>query len=85
MTRRLLSLVLLLVVGTACPHTWGREGYVQRMLHENAVKNALAQSSCPLSEQEWRKACGAAVDHSGTCPKGCPLPKDFEEESEEDW
>ncbi len=62
-----------------------KEGYVQKTLHKNIIKNAVDQSSCRLSPEEWLKACGEAVDHSGTCPKACPLPEEFEEDFDEEW
>ncbi len=81
MARRFLLLLSLLLAQTACPSTWGKEGFVQKTFHKNIVQNALANSSCHLTSEEWVQKCGDAVDHSGTCPKNCPLP----EEVDEDW
>lgn len=81
MTRRFLLLLSLLLVQTACPSTWGKEGFVQKTLHKNIVQNALANSSCRLTSEEWMLKCGEAVDHSGSCPEKCPLPEEFDE----DW
>jgi len=80
MTRQGLWLVLLLTLGTGCPHTWGREGYVQKTLHKNIVNESSGKGQCLLTEEQWLTLCGDAVDHSGSCPEACPLPKEFEEE-----
>jgi len=80
MTRRGLSLVLLLTLGTGCPHTWGREGYVQKMLHRNIINESSGNGPCRLDAEQWMRLCGEAVDHSGSCPDECPLPKEFEDE-----
>lgn len=87
MTRSLLTVMPLLFLGTACPSTWGKEGYVQKTFHKNILRDALHNSSCPLTDDQWVLRCGTAVDHSGDCPETCPLadavPKI--EEFEEEW
>lgn len=85
MARRFPALVLLVLFGTACPSTWGKEGYVQKTLHKNIIKEALTHSSCRLTTEEWLLRCGDAVDHSGGCPDGCPLPAALDEQEEEEW
>jgi len=71
--RRLLALAWLLTVETGCPDTWGKEGYVQKAFHENLVRESLREdSSCRLSQEEWRRRCAAPNDAAGTCPAECP-------------
>jgi hypothetical protein len=81
MARRFLVLALLLTIGTACPHTWGKEGYVQKTLHKNIIKDALVHRSCRMTPEEWLLKCADEVDHSGSCPPECPLS----DEVDEDW
>ncbi len=80
MTQRVLMLALLLTVEAGCPHTWGKEGYVQKTLHKNIIKESLSRSSCHLNEEQWLALCGKEFDHSGSCPVACPLPEELEEE-----
>jgi hypothetical protein len=65
---------LLLFLGTACPSTWGKEGYVQKTFHENLTQLNSKYQSCPLDEEEWLELCGEEDDHAGSCPRECPLP-----------
>jgi succinate dehydrogenase/fumarate reductase-like Fe-S protein len=87
MTGRLLAWMPLLVLGTACPSTWGKEGYVQKTFHKNILRETLDHSACPLTDDQWVLRCGNAVDHSGSCPEKCPLANEVPkiEESEEEW
>jgi hypothetical protein len=78
--RRLLALVLLLTVETGCPHTWGKEGYVQKTLHKNIIRDALERSACRMTSEQWLLKCGDEVDHSGGCPLECPLGDDIDED-----
>jgi hypothetical protein len=75
-----LSLVLLLILGTGCPHTWGREGYVQKMLHRNIINESSGKEPCRLDAEQWVRLCGEEIDHSGSCPEACPLQDELEEE-----
>ncbi len=79
MVRQFLMLALLLTVGPACPHTWGKEGYVQKTFHKNLVKLNAEYQSCTLSEEDWLDLCGDEEDHAGSCPPECPLPSELSE------
>jgi hypothetical protein len=85
MIRRFMTWALLLFLGTACPSTWGKEGYVQKTLHKNVIQEALGHSSCRLTPEQWLLRCGGAVDHSGGCPDACPLGEELHEEGDEEW
>ncbi|HZH13376.1 MAG TPA: hypothetical protein VE057_03335 [Archangium sp.] len=78
MSRGLLTVMPLLFLGTACPSTWGREGYVQKTFHKNLMRLHSEYRSCPLDEEDWLELCGEEIDHEGSCPKECPLPRQLE-------
>ncbi|WPB79049.1 hypothetical protein KYC5002_07790 [Archangium violaceum] len=76
MTGRLLAWMPLLVLGTACPSTWGKEGHVQKTFHKNLEQlHSQEYRSCPLDEEDWLELCGEEINHEGSCPKECPLPR----------
>ena len=79
MTRRFPALVLLVLLGTACPSTWGKEGYVQKTFHKNLTTLNSEYRSCTLTEEDWLELCGDEDDHAGSCPPGCPLPSQLPE------
>ena len=78
MARRFMTWALLLFLGSACPSTWGKEGYVQKTFHKNLMQRNSEYRSCQLSEDEWWELCGEEEDHEGSCPKECPLPAELE-------
>ncbi len=74
MARRMTRWMVLLTLLAGCPHTWGKEGYVERLAYENYLRSTPRQPRCPLSPREWFEACGEEGDYSRTCPENCPLP-----------
>ncbi len=77
MVRRMVLLAWVAVVGSGCPHTWGKEGYVQRFLHENSLRKSTGEPLCSLNEAQWVELCGEETDHLGSCPQECPLPSEL--------
>ncbi len=82
MFNRMMTWTALLAMVTGCPHTWGKEGYVQRLSYENIRRNQPRFQYCTLIGEDWVSMCGDETDHNGTCPEACPLPSDINDESQ---
>ncbi|WNG40921.1 hypothetical protein F0U61_49920 [Archangium violaceum] len=54
--RRVLALVLLLTVETACPHAWGRGGTLEKALARD-MKAYYSLRDCSLDEEDWLDLC----------------------------
>ena len=77
MRDRMMAWTAMLTLATGCPHTWGKEGYIQRLAYENAKKDQVDTLPCDLTSEEWMELCGEEIDHKGTCPRNCPLPAEL--------
>ncbi|WNG51346.1 hypothetical protein F0U60_49850 [Archangium minus] len=73
--RRVLALVLLLTVETACPHAWGREGTIDRALEQDMIEY-YSMKECSLDEKSWMELCNdpSNPDKQRHCPTECRPP-----------
>ena len=65
MARRMTRWMVLLTLLAGCPHTWGKEGFVERLAYENHLRTNSGQQRCPLSPEEWLEACGEEENYHG--------------------
>lgn len=74
MTRRLLTLMVLLSMQLGCGSTWGRPSAIEVPLHRSVWGLQPEDPRCTLDEEEWAERC--TREHFGKfdiCPQGCPL------------
>ena len=82
MARRILKWMVLLSPLLGCPHTWGKEGYVERLSYENYLRTHSDLPQCPLDTEEWFELCGDKTDSKLSCPESCPLGKELKKSPE---
>lgn len=70
--RRVLALVLLLTVETACPHAWGRDGTIDRALEQDMIEY-YSVKECSLDKKSWMEHCNdpSNPDKQRLCPMEC--------------
>jgi hypothetical protein len=66
--------MLLLVIETGCPHTWGRGGTIDRAM-ERDLQERLRQQRCNIGPDKWLEICSEPEDWE---PLGCPRACQFE-------
>jgi hypothetical protein len=63
--------LLLLVLGTGCPHAWARGGTIDRAL-EKDIQERLRQQRCHIGSEKWLELCAEPDDWEVLdCPPAC--------------
>jgi hypothetical protein len=63
--------MLLLALGTGCPHTWGRGGTIDRAL-EKDIQKRLREHRCHIGPDQWIELCAEPEDWDVlNCPPAC--------------
>lgn len=73
MTRRLLTLMMLVTLLTGCGSTWGRQSAVEIPLHRSVWGLQPEDPPCMLDEEEWEERCNSEnYANKKICLPGCP-------------
>jgi hypothetical protein len=73
MTRRLLTLTMLLPLQLGCGSTWSRSSAGEVPLHRSVWGLQQEDPPCTLDEEEWEERCNSKnYGDEKICPKGCP-------------
>jgi hypothetical protein len=76
MIRRVLTLSLLLALGTGCPHAWGKGGSIDMALRKDLEEERKSRGlvfPCKMPQKEWLELCSDANGRmtSDACPPEC--------------
>ncbi|HYO73323.1 MAG TPA: hypothetical protein VEU33_45385 [Archangium sp.] len=75
MPGRLLMLLLLLAVETACPHAFGRGGTIDMAVRKQ-IEDSWRRPGCWMEKEYWMAVCGKNFwskpdDEKKQCPEEC--------------
>ena len=76
MVRWSLLSIPLLVLCTACPEVWGRDGTIEKAMAKDVRDEVMKRRrppNCHMSDEEWVELCddGNGQNASDECPDDC--------------